>query len=138
MGRVAARMAAAKAFRCFYVAETYGSVSQWKEALALYERASNLMLEAVELLGSSGYEKEIPSMRELEALLDGAQARAHAQAFLVRLNGVPAVAGAQAGLGQMNVSSVRSPKSSKGSARRWLLCSRVATSTAPARLRWIG
>jgi hypothetical protein len=34
MSQVAARMAAAKAFRCFYVAETYGSVGKWKEAQA--------------------------------------------------------------------------------------------------------
>uniref|UniRef100_A0A7S3AQE1 Signal recognition particle subunit SRP68 n=1 Tax=Haptolina ericina TaxID=156174 RepID=A0A7S3AQE1_9EUKA len=105
MSQVAARMAAAKAFRCFYVAETYGSVGKWKEAQALYERTVNLMLEAVELLGSSGYEAEIPSMRDLEVLVDGAKARAHAQAFLESVEGTPVVAGAQADVAHMSLAT---------------------------------
>ena len=107
MSQVAGRMAAAKAFRCFYVAETYGTVGQWAEAQALYERTANLMFEAVELLGSSGYEVEVPHMRHLEALVDGAKARAHAHAFLVGLNGAPGVVAAQAEVAQMTLQKVR-------------------------------
>jgi len=67
------------------------------------------MVEAVELLGSSGYESEIPQMNDLEALLDGAKARAHAWAFLVSVNGPPAVAGAQAEVAQMNLTTELRP-----------------------------
>ena len=64
------------------------------------------MLEAVELLGSSGYEAEIPSMRDLEVLVDGAKARAHAQAFLESVEGTPVVAGAQADVAHMSLATV--------------------------------
>lgn len=37
-----------QAFRCFYLAMVFVGRSQWPEAVALYERASNLSLQAVE------------------------------------------------------------------------------------------
>lgn len=54
MGQLFARLTAARAQRCFWVAESYGAVSKWREAGALYDRTMELMLEAVELFKSSG------------------------------------------------------------------------------------
>merc|ERR1712038_681000 len=37
-----------KAFRCFYVGQTYGSQKKWKEAVALYERVNTYIQQAKE------------------------------------------------------------------------------------------
>ena len=45
--QVAARLASAKASRCFYLAETYRAAARWREAQALYSRAAELMVDAM-------------------------------------------------------------------------------------------
>mmetsp|Transcript_12941 Transcript_12941/g.27476 ORF Transcript_12941/g.27476 Transcript_12941/m.27476 type:complete len:601 (-) Transcript_12941:276-2078(-) len=107
MGQVFARLSAAKAQRCFWVAESFGAMSKWKEAQVLYDRTMALMLEAVDLLKSSGYEAELPAMEALEKQLEGAKARAQAEAFLVRLQGEPTVAGSTSDLTQMSLAASR-------------------------------
>lgn len=103
MGQILARSSAATASRCFWVAESYGAVSKWKEAQALYDRTSLLLEEAVELLEQSAYAAELPAMRALESQVDGAKARAHAHGILVALQGEPAVASTSADVGQMSL-----------------------------------
>ncbi|KAL3908920.1 MAG: hypothetical protein SGPRY_009609 [Prymnesium sp.] len=111
MGQLFARLTAARAQRCFWVAESYGAVSKWREAGALYDRTMELMLEAVELFKSSGeltlvgYDKELPQMQALEEQLEGAKARAQAHAFLVSLKGEPSVSFSAAEVAQMSLAS---------------------------------
>ena len=54
MEQLVARQAAAKACRCFYLAESYGSAARYPEAQALYGRAADLMVEAAGLLQDAG------------------------------------------------------------------------------------
>ena len=107
MEQLVARQAAAKACRCFYLAESYGSQSRYPEAQALYARAADLMIEGISLLQDAGYEpssSELASLADLEMLIDGAKARAHAQAFVNTLTGgAPAVAEAQQGVATMAI-----------------------------------
>ena len=77
MTALGARAAVAKAFRCYYVAESYGAAAQWKEANALYRRASTLLEDAAAQVDGSS--KEAGRLSQLDALIDGARARAHAQ-----------------------------------------------------------
>ena len=77
MTALGARAAVAKAFRCYYVAESYGAAAQWKEANALYRRASTLLEDAAAQVDGSS--KEAGHLSQLDALIDGARARAHAQ-----------------------------------------------------------
>ena len=44
------RPAAAKACRCFFLAESYGVATRYAEAQALYSRSEELMAEATQLL----------------------------------------------------------------------------------------
>ena len=46
MGQLASRVSIAKAYRCYFVAESYGSAEKWRESLALLDRASDLLEEA--------------------------------------------------------------------------------------------
>lgn len=106
MDQVNARLAAAKACRCYYLAASYGAANRYAEAQALYERAADLMSEGVHLLQGAGYAKdstELESLANLEMLIDGAKARAHAQAFVNTLEGSPAVSDAQGSLGKMDL-----------------------------------
>ena len=88
MEQIAARQAAAKACRCFYLAESYGSASLFAEAQALYARSAELMAEGVHLLEDASYKpdsSELSALARLEAAIDGARARAHAEAFVKSL-----------------------------------------------------
>lgn len=108
MEQLDARQATAKACRCFFLAESYGVASRYPEAQALYGRAADLMVEAGGLLQDTGYaadSSESQSLTNLEMLIDGAKARAHAQAFVNSLSGGATVAEAQSTLGKMALDS---------------------------------
>ena len=60
MGQLAARTAAAKACRSFYLAETYSAAAHFAEAQALYSRAEALMGEARPLLEEAGCANPVP------------------------------------------------------------------------------
>ena len=108
LSQVAARQATAKACRCFYLAESYSNQSRYSEAQALYSRSAELMDTGVTLLQEAGYtpaSPELISLGNLELLIDGAKARAHAQAFVTALSGGPGVAAASAGMGKMDVTT---------------------------------
>jgi len=117
MEQVVARQAAAKACRCFYLAESYGAASRYPEAQALYARAADLMVEADGLLKDAGYKNDSPevsSLANLETLIDGAKARAHAQAFVNTLTGSAPVAEAQETLGKMGLDGSAAASSGAG------------------------
>jgi tetratricopeptide (TPR) repeat protein len=85
MEQNSARQAAAKACRCFYLAESYGGASRFVEAQALYSRAADLMAQAATDLEEASFSSEsaeLASLANLEMLIDGARARAHAEAFV--------------------------------------------------------
>ena len=108
MEQLAARQAAVKACRCFYLAETYGAQLRYPEAQALYGRAAELMMEAAGLLQEAGYKPDSPelaSLANLEMSIDGAKARAHAQAFVNTLTGGAPVAEAESKLKGMGLDS---------------------------------
>lgn len=106
MGKLAARSASAKAFRCFYVAESYAAADKWREAQALYGRSAKLLADALALHAeyaaphagpesegcAAGIGEDGAALALLESLIDGARARAHAQAVLTAADGPPAVA----------------------------------------------
>ena len=52
-----ARQAGAKACRCFYLAQSYGSASRFIQAQALYSRAADLMEHSKELLSEAAAER---------------------------------------------------------------------------------
>ena len=54
MEQLVARQAAAKACRCFYLAESYGAAHKYPQAQALYGRTADLMGEAHSLLTDAG------------------------------------------------------------------------------------
>lgn len=60
--QVVARQAGAKAFRCYYLAESYAVVVRWKDAQALYERASKLMEDAMRQLTAAGFPPHEPEV----------------------------------------------------------------------------
>ena len=80
-GASGARAAVAKAFRCYYVAESYGAAAQWKEASPPSPRATLLEDAAAQVDGSSPEASTIST--QLDALIDvreGARPRAGAGA----------------------------------------------------------
>jgi len=106
MGQVAARTACAKAYRCYYVGESYGAVEKWREAQALYARAAVLMGDGVQLLDEYADVDEGESKAALEALdrlIEGAKARATAHAVLVALDGSEAVTEASRDMTKMGL-----------------------------------
>ena len=112
MEQLVARQAAVKACRCFYLAESYGARSRYAEAQALYGRAAELMEEAASLLREAGYSEassELASLASLELSIDGAKARAHAQAFVNTLTGGAPVAEAQSKMEGMGLEKVLTP-----------------------------
>ena len=112
MEQLDARQAAAKACRCFYLAESYGAATRFPQAQALYARASDLMVGAVGMLKDSGLadsgaeaSSDLAALAHLETLIDGAKARAHARAFVDSLDGGESVAAAEGALGEMGLSA---------------------------------
>ena len=106
MSQVAARLAGAKACRCFFLAESYGVATRYLEAQALYGRSEFLMQEAEAMLEEAGYTVETPervALAKLEQMIDGARARAHAQAFVNTLTGGPAAAEAEGALASLEL-----------------------------------
>ena len=104
MQTLAAQSAAVATFRCFYVGESYAAVSKWAEAQALYSRALERLGDALGLFdgaaanpvpGDTSCAEGVASLRSLEQQIEGAKARAHAQAFIGDLSGGPAVEEAQ-------------------------------------------
>ena len=101
MSQVAARLAGCKACRCFFLAESYGSATRYLEAQALYGRSEALLADAEPMLEEAGYtpdSAERVALTKLEQMIDGARARAHAQAFVNSLTGGPAAAEAEGAL----------------------------------------
>lgn len=112
MEQLVARQSTVKACRCFYLAESYGAQSRYNEAQALYGRAADLMLEATSLLQESGFKEgsqELASLASLEMSIDGAKARAHAQAFVKTLTGGAPVAEAESKLSGMGLDKALTP-----------------------------
>ena len=104
MQTLAAQSASVATFRCFYVGESYAAVSKWAEAQALYTRALERLGDALGLFegaaanavpGDTACAEGVASLRALEQQIEGAKARAHAQAFISDLSGGPAVEEAQ-------------------------------------------
>jgi signal recognition particle subunit SRP68 len=117
MEQLVARQAAAKACRCYYLAESYGSATRYPEAQALYRRAADLMVEAAGLLQDAGYKRdssELHSLANLEMLIDGAKARAHAQAFVKILSGGAVVAETGETLGTLEIDAAGDAASGAG------------------------
>uniref|UniRef100_A0A7S3S8S4 Uncharacterized protein n=1 Tax=Strombidinopsis acuminata TaxID=141414 RepID=A0A7S3S8S4_9SPIT len=102
VGQVAARAAIAKAYRCYYVAESYAAAEKWREALVLFDRATELMIEANDLYdddaagddssldicadkGGFGPGEDRAALESLDGIVEGAKARANAKAILARL-----------------------------------------------------
>ncbi|WAQ97375.1 SRP68-like protein, partial [Mya arenaria] len=75
-----------KAFRCFYIAQSYVSARKWKEAIALYGRVLEYAQEAVDqykrLARSSLYKAEQEHLSGLITEADGLQYSSHASAIL--------------------------------------------------------
>ena len=110
MALLGAQAASVATFRCFYVGEAYAAAAQWREAQALYNRALERLTDALghfEALGGGGgggaggaegkaaSKEGTVALRKLEQQVEGAKARAHAQAFTNALSGGPAVIEAQ-------------------------------------------
>ena len=106
MALLGAQAASVATFRCFYVGEAYAAAAQWREAQALYNRALERLTDALGHFeavggGAGGAEGKAASkegtaaLRKLEQQVEGAKARAHAQAFTNALSGGPAVIAAQ-------------------------------------------
>ena len=116
MEQVAARTAAARACRCFYLAEAYSLLHKNPEAQALYGRAGDLREHAVGLLQEAGYDEgapELDAVVKLEVQIDGAKARGHAQAILDRIKASKEVADASEGVGNMGLEG-KLPKKKQG------------------------
>ncbi|XP_033159318.1 signal recognition particle subunit SRP68 [Drosophila mauritiana] len=70
-----------KAFRCYYIALTLIDIKKWKEAVALYERASNYATEA--LKGKTSPEFQLQEeLKKVVAAIDGCKFSAHAYSVL--------------------------------------------------------
>lgn len=70
-----------KAFRCYYIALTLIDMKKWKEAVALYERASNYVNDA--LKGRSCAEFQLQSeLKKMVSSIDGSKFSAHAYSVL--------------------------------------------------------
>lgn len=104
MALLAAQAASVATFRCFYVGESYAAVAQWREAQALYHRALERLGDALGLFdgaadaggaSAAACAEGGAALRKLEQQIEGAKARAHAQAFTNGLTGGAAVAEAQ-------------------------------------------
>jgi len=112
MSQVGARQAAAKACRCFFLAESYGVATRYAEAQALYSRSEELMSEATQLLEEADYKPEsaeLHSLAKLAELIDGARARAHAEAFVKTLTGGEGVSETEGALGRMGLAPTAAP-----------------------------
>lgn len=73
-----------RAFRVFYIAETYAALSKWSEALMLFDRAAELEEEAQEVYSGLGI--DVPaSFESLAEKIVGARNRAHARGYLAQM-----------------------------------------------------
>ncbi|XP_064406699.1 signal recognition particle subunit SRP68-like isoform X2 [Halichondria panicea] len=80
-----ARVFAFKAHRCFHLAESYVVMKKWPEAIALFDRASDHVIQAIEqyrVLEHSGVEatkidKSIPDLHKLQATIRGKKCEVH-------------------------------------------------------------
>ncbi|XP_060660741.1 signal recognition particle subunit SRP68 [Drosophila nasuta] len=70
-----------KAFRCYYIALTLIDMKKWKEAVALYERASNYANES--LKGHACAEFQLQAeLKKMVSTIDGSKFSAHAYSVL--------------------------------------------------------
>ncbi|XP_030372284.1 signal recognition particle subunit SRP68 [Scaptodrosophila lebanonensis] len=84
-----------KAFRCYYIALTLIDMKKWKEAVALYERASNYASEA--LKGKTSAEFQLQAeLKKLVSTIDGCKFSAHAYSVLEDDNSEDASSNAKA------------------------------------------
>ncbi|EDW80022.1 uncharacterized protein Dwil_GK12346 [Drosophila willistoni] len=70
-----------KAFRCYYIALTLIDMKKWKEAVALYERASNYATEALKGKSSSEFQMQA-ELKQVVSTIDGCKFSAHAYSVL--------------------------------------------------------
>ncbi|XP_043647208.1 signal recognition particle subunit SRP68 [Drosophila teissieri] len=70
-----------KAFRCYYIALTLIDMKKWKEAVALYERASNYATEALKGKTSPEFQLE-EELKKVVSAIDGCKFSAHAYSVL--------------------------------------------------------
>ncbi|XP_017844104.2 signal recognition particle subunit SRP68 [Drosophila busckii] len=75
-----------KAFRCYYIALTLVDMKKWKEAVALYERASNYANEALKGKCCEEFQMQ-PDLKKMVSTIDGSKFSAHAYSVLEDENG---------------------------------------------------
>ena len=99
MGKLSARSAGAKAFRCYFVAESFAGAKRFREAHVLYGRARNLLGEATALHAeyaaphagpesegcAPGPGEDADALAELGTMIEGAQIRASAHAIIAEV-----------------------------------------------------
>ncbi|KAH8286209.1 hypothetical protein KR054_004644 [Drosophila jambulina] len=70
-----------KAFRCYYIALTLIDMKKWKEAVALYERASNYATEALKGKASAEFQMQA-ELKKVVSTIEGCKFSAHAYSVL--------------------------------------------------------
>ncbi|KAH8257283.1 hypothetical protein KR038_006721, partial [Drosophila bunnanda] len=70
-----------KAFRCYYIALTLIDMKKWKEAVALYERASNYATEALKGKASAEFQLQA-ELKTVVSTIEGCKFSAHAYSVL--------------------------------------------------------
>ncbi|KAH8380073.1 hypothetical protein KR009_008748 [Drosophila setifemur] len=70
-----------KAFRCYYIALTLIDMKKWKEAVALYERASNYASEALKGKASPEFQLQA-ELKKVVSAIEGCKFSAHAYSVL--------------------------------------------------------
>jgi len=82
--QIGARSASYKAFRCYYLAESYRYISKWSEAYALLIRSRELIRDAILLISKCSLidQNEIKKLEELAKNSEATQALVHALGIL--------------------------------------------------------
>ncbi|KAH8301243.1 hypothetical protein KR018_009226 [Drosophila ironensis] len=70
-----------KAFRCYYIALTLVDMKKWKEAVALYERASKYASEALKGKSSAEFQMQA-ELKQVVSTIEGCKFSAHAYSVL--------------------------------------------------------
>ncbi|XP_033097462.1 signal recognition particle subunit SRP68-like [Anneissia japonica] len=82
---VEAKTLKGKAFRCFYLAQSYASVKKWRETSALYERVVTYITEAEETfkkIRTKPTKADLDELKELLETVKGLKYSAHASSIL--------------------------------------------------------
>ncbi|XP_068269577.1 signal recognition particle subunit SRP68 isoform X2 [Nyctibius grandis] len=69
-----------KAYRCFFIAQSYAMVKKWSEAFVLYERVLKYVHEIQS--GAGGYTKELPGVQDLMTQVNAEKSFLQAAAIL--------------------------------------------------------